>query len=1115
MPTGQMSEVLRRLCDSVRARDGAGLSDSQLLQSFIARRDEVAFEALVRRHGPMVLAVCRRVTGNEQDAEDSFQATFFVLVRKAGSLGSAELVGNWLYGVAYRTALKARTASARRQAQEKQVRLMPELKTEAEDIWLDLQPLLDRELNRLPDKYRVPVVLCELEGRTRKEVARRLRIPEGTLSSRLATARKMLAKRLARQGLAISGSTIGFALTQKSATACLPTSLINSTVKAAALIATGQLIAKGIVSSQVAALTEGVLKAMFLTKLKVAVGVILAIGMIGLGTGLLARPTLAAFMEADSQPPQALPQDRDKEKNQWLSPPAVKVPNTPKTDKDRIQGTWAVVAAEFDGQDVTERVGGITAIFKGGRVDFSTKFLTGDVSITFQLDPTKNPKAIDFTLKSSALAETMKGIYEIKDDTLRFCVPIQKPKDQQRPQELKTAANSSLCLFVMKRQKDEAGKPSEESKLAPKGAEVKKAEIKGSPKSERIIFWLNRNRRASNGELATIGLDGKGFALSPRGKNNGFHISPDGRQIAYGVYDWSRADNAQSIFVVDLASEPSLIGQAARLAGADFQEGDSLGIHAHAFCWSPDGANLAYSLLKDRKTMTVEHGIINVRTKEQKELLLPPGHRVLDWSPDGQCFLTGKSEYKESDEEYVEHHVYLVKRNGSVVRQLDEAKGRAWHARFSPDGNKVLFLGWEDHKITGFRPSRVFVADLLAGKGRPVSPELNAFVEAACWSPDGKGIAYAWRRLTADAKFEDETEHILSVVDANGGNSATLWTEQAGLGQHVLGSLEWHPASAVFIEGLQNASKSADAPKTASKPPAKADGIVFLLNEELAMIHPDGKGFTRLPTKAKHIFFFHVSPDGKGLAYTAHYKNKFRTYVTDLFAESSIIANISRLAGNDLPEGDVLDGDADYCRWSADGTKLLCGAGDVRKGTRQWIVDMKTGEKTELQFPEGHWLQDWSSDGNWFLTLKQDKPAEDKFTPRVYLVNKDGSEVRRLSNDNQLAWPARFSPDGRRALFVAWDANKNGRHPSRVQVVDLPDGKPQPVSPELNAVVYSACWSPGGKRISYIWHQVRANPDSDDPVEYVLSLIDADGKNPLTLRTEKGRLGPSVHVDWR
>ena len=155
-----------------------------------ASKDEAAFEALVRRHGPMVLGVCRRVLRNHHDAEDAFQATFLVLVRKAASIVPREMVANWLYGVAYRTALKARSMIARQRVRERQVTEMPEPEAaEPDDCWRDLQPLLDQELSRLPDKYRVPIVLCDLEGKTGKEAARQLGWPEGTVASRLARGR--------------------------------------------------------------------------------------------------------------------------------------------------------------------------------------------------------------------------------------------------------------------------------------------------------------------------------------------------------------------------------------------------------------------------------------------------------------------------------------------------------------------------------------------------------------------------------------------------------------------------------------------------------------------------------------------------------------------------------------------------------------------------------------------------------------------------------------------------------------------------------------------------------------------------------------------------------------
>src|SRR5262249_44200310 len=146
MAISQMSEVIRHLRRTVLLRDGAGLTDKQLLENYLNRRDEAALEALVRRHGPMVWGVCRRVLRNYHDAEDAFQATSLVLVRKAASITSRELLANWLYGVARQTALKARASAARRKGRERQVAEMPEPAVTEQELWHDLQPLLDQEL---------------------------------------------------------------------------------------------------------------------------------------------------------------------------------------------------------------------------------------------------------------------------------------------------------------------------------------------------------------------------------------------------------------------------------------------------------------------------------------------------------------------------------------------------------------------------------------------------------------------------------------------------------------------------------------------------------------------------------------------------------------------------------------------------------------------------------------------------------------------------------------------------------------------------------------------------------------------------------------------------------
>jgi RNA polymerase sigma factor (sigma-70 family) len=244
MPTSVI-ERIRRVVG-----DGVGLRDGELLGRYVDRRDESALAALVHRHGPMVWGVCRRHL-THHDAEDAFQATFIVLVRKAASVAQREAVGNWLYGVAHQTALQARRSAARRRAREVQVTEMPDAEA-PQQRWAGLQPLLDEELSRLPDHYRTVIVLSDLEGRTRKEVAAQLGCPEGTVASRLVRARAMLAKRLTQRGVALSGGALAVVLPQGTESAGVPAAVVASTIQAASLCAAG----RAAIPVQVAALAE-------------------------------------------------------------------------------------------------------------------------------------------------------------------------------------------------------------------------------------------------------------------------------------------------------------------------------------------------------------------------------------------------------------------------------------------------------------------------------------------------------------------------------------------------------------------------------------------------------------------------------------------------------------------------------------------------------------------------------------------------------------------------------------------------------------------------------------------------------------------------------------------
>lgn len=267
MPLGRMSEVIDHLRHTVQRQPGADLTDGQLLECFVSGRSSAALEALVARHAPMVWGVCRRLLRNERDAEDAFQATFLVLLRKAPSISPREMVGNWLYGVAHQTARKAIATLAKRRTREKQVADLPDCAAPAQAAWDDLQPVLDHELSRLSDKYRVAIVLCDLEGKSRQEAARQLGLPEGTVASRLARARTMLARRLAQRGVVLSAGAVAAVLAEWAA-AGAPAGLVAATVQVLRLVTTGHTMAALAVSANVATIAEGVIHATSAPKLK-------------------------------------------------------------------------------------------------------------------------------------------------------------------------------------------------------------------------------------------------------------------------------------------------------------------------------------------------------------------------------------------------------------------------------------------------------------------------------------------------------------------------------------------------------------------------------------------------------------------------------------------------------------------------------------------------------------------------------------------------------------------------------------------------------------------------------------------------------------------------------
>ena len=252
-PLTSFPNHIRHLIGSLSA---AGLTDGQLLERFLANRDETAIEMIVRRYGSLVLGVCRRVLHNAHAAEDAFQATFLVLVRKAPSLDRGKPLGSWLYTVAYRLALTARANEFRRRRCEGTAARSRPTASGAAPCPSDLLVALEEELNRLPPKHRAALVLCYLDGKTNDQAAAILGCPRGSMAARLARAKERLRQCLARRGFVVPSASIATALAPAATRAAVPLPLVNNTVRAALWFVREDVCAGGFISARVVALAR-------------------------------------------------------------------------------------------------------------------------------------------------------------------------------------------------------------------------------------------------------------------------------------------------------------------------------------------------------------------------------------------------------------------------------------------------------------------------------------------------------------------------------------------------------------------------------------------------------------------------------------------------------------------------------------------------------------------------------------------------------------------------------------------------------------------------------------------------------------------------------------------
>jgi len=290
MASGRLGQAVRELCGLIQAR-APDHTDGLLLERFARQADQDAFTALVQRHSRLVYGVCRRILGDVHEAEDAFQATFLILARKAATLDGSRPLSGWLYTVATNMALRARAEQIRQPRQQPQDLDMPEPIRDKSGP--EVSAALDAELSRLPDKYRLPLVLCYLEGKTNDEAAHELRWPSGTVKGRLARARELLRQRLARRGVALTAVGLSAALAEAGAAGAVPPALIQSATQTAAAFAAGQ-VATLTGSAKAVALATGGLRAMTWMKLKLLGIAALAATVVVGGAGIFTHQMLAA-----------------------------------------------------------------------------------------------------------------------------------------------------------------------------------------------------------------------------------------------------------------------------------------------------------------------------------------------------------------------------------------------------------------------------------------------------------------------------------------------------------------------------------------------------------------------------------------------------------------------------------------------------------------------------------------------------------------------------------------------------------------------------------------------------------------------------------------------------
>jgi RNA polymerase sigma factor (sigma-70 family) len=747
MAMNAIDGVIGQVRRAALRQEGASLADGELLECYLGRRDEVAFEALVRRHGPMVMGVCRRILGNEADAEDAFQATFLVFVRKAASIRCRGQLANWLYGVAHNTALKARAMIHKRRTKEREAAAAP--KPEAvEESWQRVQVILDDELSRLPDKYRIPIVLCELEGRTVTEAARHLGWPRGTVATRLSRGRALLARRLARHGLTVSGGALAAVLSHGASAAGVPVALVLSTVRAA-----GPVAAAGVVPAQVAGLAEAVVRGMVLTRLKVSATALLAAILAAVGTGMWAYQSSRAGPVAanerqtpDSVPGAAKPSETSADKSvqpSWGEPDhGIQARLRPR------QVRWKVGESptfDLDLRNQGEKLAGVVrpAYFWEVEVDgtwYGRRMERAAVQET-PLKPGEEFKDCEALRLDGEWLRGVRGNDRFKPDKDGEALPLTPGKHRIRvayhPHAELCAISNSVEFEILK------ADAKENPPRAARPADPGWIRVLVAGRADKAILFRPDGTKRTETNVVPVPFGG--------------HRSPGGKSVVFV----KAAGNETTIHVADAD------GKNARQVSPDK-------LVAGYPAWSPDGKRIAFAAMRGQQWQVhvMDRNGENVRQITDA----PLGAETPKFSPNGRLayLVWGDRQGKNRPADLV---IFDDKAEKPIAKNV-VISDFVW----GPDGATIAYG----------KPGALVFHDIGSGKAQEIAFAdvdkrlANDAAVMICWSPDSRAVAcsivfWGGRRADGPKMFGDDE---LFVIPRAGGAS---WFE---LGEQVR-HIEW------------------------------------------------------------------------------------------------------------------------------------------------------------------------------------------------------------------------------------------------------------------------------------------------------------------------------------